>query len=197
MVLLNRPKAENLEGNSPIEGDTDTIQNILSELLEHEESNYIALNQTINTKVSELNNSLAQQKEYTDSELAKKQPNLTFDETPTDESSNPCTSGGIKEYVDTQTTKPVVKQDFSGQVAAITPTTNTIYEYANVGGLTLTDIPVTHQEILFYFNTTQGFTIGLPQGTPYVTSLICGSGGRYVLSILNGIVVVSPISFVK
>lgn len=194
MVLLNRPKADNLEGNSPIEGDADTLQNILSDLLEHEENNYTALNQTINTKVSELNNSLAQQKEYTDSELAKKQPNLTFDKTPTVESSNPCTSGGIKEYVDTQTTKPVVKQDFSGQVAAITPTTNTIYEYANVGGLTLTDIPVTYQEILFYFNTTQGFTIGLPSGTPYINSLVLGAGGRYIMSILNGIVIVSPLT---
>lgn len=194
MVLLNRPKADNLEGNSPIEGDADTLQNILSELLEHEESNYTSLNQTINTKVSELNNSLAQQKEYTDSELAKKQPNLTFDKTPTDESSNPCTSGGIKEYVDTQTTKPVVKQDFRGQVAAITPTTNTIYEYANVGGLTLTNIPVTYQEILFYFNTTRGFTIKLPSGTPYINSLILGAGGRYIMSILNGIVIVSPLT---
>ena len=43
---------------------------------------------------------LSKTKDYVDSGLNNKQDTLTFDNTPTTNSNNPVTSGGIKSYVD-------------------------------------------------------------------------------------------------
>lgn len=47
---------------------------------------------------------------YVDTELLKKQNNLTFDSTPTADSTNPVTSGGIKAALDTKVDKVAGKQ---------------------------------------------------------------------------------------
>lgn len=57
----------------------------------------ITLKQTIEDLTTD---AVEEAKEYTDEQLATKQDALTFDDTPTEGSTNPVTSDGIKAYVD-------------------------------------------------------------------------------------------------
>ena len=62
---------------------------------------------------------LTKVKAYTDDKLQEKQDSLTFDTTPTLNSTNPVTSSGIKIYVDTVTPAVLTNQEIDNIMDSI------------------------------------------------------------------------------
>lgn len=101
--------------------------------------------QHIPTKVSDLtNDSNFTTKSYVDGEistintaLSGKQDTLTFDSTPTANSTNPVTSGGIKTALDNKETA-INNVEVSGTSPVIVAESNTIYNCGEVTNLSFT-----------------------------------------------------------
>ena len=73
---------------------------------------------------------------------------------------------------------------------------NTVYSRGVLSSLTLSAIEISDQESLIYFTTYTGsnFSLSLPTGTKYIGVLTFSPSTQYVISILNGIVVMGEVS---
>ena len=73
---------------------------------------------------------------------------------------------------------------------------NMVYSPGSLSSLTLRDIEISDQESLIYFTTDQwsDFSLSLPTGTKYIGAFSFSPLTQYVISILNGIVVMGEIS---
>jgi predicted nucleic acid-binding Zn-ribbon protein len=80
-----------------LQSNVNTADNTLQTNIDNLQSNVNTADTTLQTNINNL-------KSYTDIQLATKQNTLTFDVTPTLDSTNPVTSGGVKSYVDTADT---------------------------------------------------------------------------------------------
>lgn len=71
-----------------------------------------------------------------------------------------------------------------------------VYSPGSLSSLTLSDIEISDQESLIYFTTDQwsDFSLSLPTGTKYIGTFSFSPLTQYVISILNGIVVMGEIS---
>lgn len=89
---------------------------------------------TVPTKVSELDNDAGYLTQHQD--ISGKQDVLTFDTTPTQNSTNPVTSGGIKTYVDTLARPAVI--EVSGTNPVIVAEDNTSYVCGEIYSISIT-----------------------------------------------------------
>ena len=89
---------------------------------------------TVPTKVSELENDAGYLTQHQD--ISGKQDILTFDTTPTQNSTNPVTSGGIKTYVDTLARPAVI--EVSGTDPVIVAENNTSYLCGEIYSISIT-----------------------------------------------------------
>ena len=73
---------------------------------------------------------------------------------------------------------------------------NMVYSPGSLSSLTLSAIEISDQESLIYFTTYTGsnFSLSLPTGTKYIGVLTFSPSTQYVISILNGIVVMGEVS---
>lgn len=73
---------------------------------------------------------------------------------------------------------------------------NTVYVRETLSSLTLSSIAVSDKESLIYFTTYTGsnFSLSLPTGTKYIGVFTFSPSTQYVISILNGIVVMGEVS---
>ena len=71
-----------------------------------------------------------------------------------------------------------------------------VYSPGSLSSLTLSAIEISDQESLIYFTTDQwsNFSLSLPTGTKYIGAFSFSPSTQYVVSILNGIVVMGEVS---
>lgn len=84
----------------------------------------------------------------------------------------------------------------TGSSSTIAVQENTVYVRGTLSSLTLSSIAVSDKESLIYFTTYWGddFSFSLPSGTKYIGVLTFSPSTQYVISILNGIVVMGEVS---
>ena len=84
----------------------------------------------------------------------------------------------------------------TGSSSTIAVQENTVYVRGTLSSLTLSSIAVSDRESLIYFKTYSGdsFSLSLPAGTKYIGTIVFSPSTQYVISILNGIVVMGEIS---
>lgn len=182
-AMLNKPKSENLFGKFS-GNEYEDFQTILDKI-----------KYSLETLEEEFSENIERIKSDIKKIEQEKQNNLTFDETPTENSNNPVKSKGIKAFVETQITNGITKprETITETSPIFSPTANTIYTCENgLTGLSLTDIPNSQDETLIYFHTEGDFTVNIPNGTKYINDLVVLAGYHYVISILNGILIIAP-----
>lgn len=84
----------------------------------------------------------------------------------------------------------------TGSSSTIAVQENTVYVRGELSSLTLSSIAVSDKESLIYFTTYSGnsFSLSLPTGTKYIGAFSFSPSTQYVISILNGIVVMGEVS---
>lgn len=84
----------------------------------------------------------------------------------------------------------------TGSSSTIAVQENTVYVRGELSSLTLSSIAVSDRESLIYFTTSAStnFPLSLPAGTKYIGALTFAPSTQYVISILNGIVVMGEVS---
>lgn len=84
----------------------------------------------------------------------------------------------------------------TGSSSTIAVQENTVYVRGTLSSLTLSSITVSDKESLIYFTTYSGnsFSLSLPTGTKYIGAFSFSPSTQYVISILNGIVVMGEVS---
>ena len=84
----------------------------------------------------------------------------------------------------------------TGSSSTIAVQENTVYVRSELSSLTLSSIAVSDKESLIYFTTYSGnsFSLSLPTGTKYIGAFSFSPSTQYVISILNGIVVMGEVS---
>ena len=84
----------------------------------------------------------------------------------------------------------------TGSSSTIAVQENTVYVRGTLSSLTLSSIAASDRESLIYFTTAQwsDFSLSLPTGTKYIGVLTFSPSTQYVISILNGIVVMGEVS---
>jgi hypothetical protein len=183
--MLNKPKAENILVKISSQSSGDEYEDLQTDIdsIQDNITNIHSNISTIQTNISDIRQT--------------KQDNLTFDTTPTENSSNPVISSGIKSFVETHVTNSLTKPQIitDSSEPSFEVESNTIYQCtAGLTSLTLTSIPNTQDEALIYFYASSSFTVGIPSGTRYINDLVTISGYYYVISILNGVLIIAPCS---
>lgn len=84
----------------------------------------------------------------------------------------------------------------TGSSSTIAVQENTVYVRGTLSSLTLSSIAASDKESLIYFTTGQwsDFSLSLPTGTKYIGAFSFSPLTQYVISILNGIVVMGEVS---
>lgn len=84
----------------------------------------------------------------------------------------------------------------TGSSSTIAVQENTVYVRGELSSLTLSSITASDKESLIYFTTYSGnsFSLSLPTGTKYIGAFSFSPSTQYVISILNGIVVMGEVS---
>lgn len=84
----------------------------------------------------------------------------------------------------------------TGSSSTIAVQENTVYVRSELSSLTLSSIAASDKESLIYFTTYSGnsFSLSLPTGTKYIGAFSFSPSTQYVISILNGIVVMGEVS---
>ena len=84
----------------------------------------------------------------------------------------------------------------TGSSSTIAVQENTVYVRGELSSLTLSSISASDKESLIYFTTYSGnsFSLSLPTGTKYIGAFSFSPSTQYVISILNGIVVMGEVS---
>ena len=84
----------------------------------------------------------------------------------------------------------------TGSSSTIAVQENTVYVRGELSSLTLSSIAASDKESLIYFTTYSGnsFSLSLPTGTKYIGAFSFSPSTQYVISILNGIVVMGEVS---
>ena len=84
----------------------------------------------------------------------------------------------------------------TGASSTIAVQENTVYVREMLSSLTLSSIAASDKESLIYFTTYSGnsFSLSLPTGTKYIGTFSFSPSTQYVISILNGIVVMGEVS---
>ena len=135
-----------------------------------------------------------------------KQSALTFDASPTDNSSNPVTSGGVKAYVDGKASIPIVALTPTNRTAVIEP--NNYYLLGNVGSVgsataaenSLTLSFMTSDTVALSFRgrftaVADGLTLNLPRGIHFTDSAPEIKAGRtYEFNIFYDVCILTDIT---
>ena len=135
-----------------------------------------------------------------------KQSALTFDASPTDNSSNPVTSGGVKAYVDGRASIPIVTLTPTNRTAVIEP--NKYYLLGNVGSVgsatadenSLTLSFMTSDTVALSFMgrftaVADGLTLNLPSGIHFTDSAPEIKAGRtYEFNIFYDVCILTDIT---
>ena len=84
----------------------------------------------------------------------------------------------------------------TGSSSSISVKENTVYIRGALPSLTLSAIETSDRESVIYFTTSAStnFSLSLPTGTKYIGDLSFSPSTQYVISILNGIVIMGEIS---
>lgn len=84
----------------------------------------------------------------------------------------------------------------TGTSSTIAVQENTVYVRGELSSLTLSSIAASDKESLIYFttSTSTNFSLSLPTGTKYIGAFSFSPSTQYVISILNGIVVMGTVS---